>query len=159
MPQAQFACGIWTKFSVFVPPIKWIPETQTLQYIIWWLNFKHEYQTKPDHIYHINPSTSYFNLFLNVFFCIVVLFQLYAFALLCFFFLKKLCDVISSCWKGDPGLFFRTLTLDGENANLVRRENNDVQENRDTWRDREDESDEERNVRPWRELPSDYFFM
>ena len=42
---------------------------------------------------------------------------------------------------------------DGENANLVREENHDVQENNDARRDREDESEEERNVRPRRRSP------
>ena len=40
------------------------------------------------------------------------------------------------------------VVVDGENANLVREENYDVPEDNDTRRDREDESEEERNVRP-----------
>ena len=36
---------------------------------------------------------------------------------------------------------------DGENANLVRGENNDIQENNDAQRDQKDKSNEERNVR------------
>ena len=42
---------------------------------------------------------------------------------------------------------------DGENTNLVREENNDVQEKNDARRGREDENDEERNVRPRRGSP------
>ena len=49
--------------------------------------------------------------------------------------------------------------FDGENANLVRGENNDVQEDNDARRGREDESNVERNVRPQRESPWDHFFM
>ena len=42
---------------------------------------------------------------------------------------------------------------DGENANLVRKENNDVQVDNDARRGRGDESDKERNVRPRRGSP------
>ena len=48
------------------------------------------------------------------------------------------------------GKEMKSIAGDGENANLVHEENNDVQENNDARRGREDKSDEERNVRPRR---------
>ena len=51
---------------------------------------------------------------------------------------------------------------DWENANLVYRENNNVQENNDIQRVQENENKEERKVKPWLQWKKcwyDYFFI